>query len=996
MKIFLLHISDTHLSKSDSEWCSNATEKIKSALSCFANSESPLFIVYTGDITRSGIKDEFQVAIDWMNNIKERLKTHFKEIHFVSVPGNHDCFLLKKNDIREMIIDKVINDGEHSISESVIDLCLSTQTDYFNFVNNFVFEDEVKPSIFWKHLYCIQGKKIKFNCYNSSWMSTLRDNDRYGKLIYPNIANEDTDQSELVISLIHHPYYWFDYSSRHKMQNELEAKSDLILTGHEHAARQEQKKNIDDYSNIVIASRESKEGTNLNFSLIEVDLENFNYKVSNYAKSSLYEKQLTGFVRLNNSHRSKYPIKDDFFNWLNEFSNELSHHKKDRLYLSDVFIWPKLNKISVNENVENPYLDQSLYIDEFAKPGVRFVIGDQYSGKTSFAKSIMRIFNKKGKCPVWIEADKIQKRHTENEKFLNFLSSELENIYGVLKFESVPHDDRILIIDSITLENINYSRLNKIIALASHSFSSVILLIDETFKIAELSEKNVIAYEQYNIMKLKNRDMILLIEKWLCAGEAAHEENIDYKVKYYHSLLRQALESNLIPNNPFYMLLYLNNAYALGGDGGDLSSSAALVERMISNKHSTIPLSCLAIDGVTNFLSEFSFFVYKGGGKYVTVNDFNAFLSNYCEEYSLSCNNVNVLDVFKQRSVLRVEYDKVSFKDTYVYYYYLGKFLATGNLLEVSEKSLTLESMIMNCFREDYANIVVFASYFSNDSTIFDKVKIESKKILSDIEGIRLDQDIESLVKKLNANVHKLTYDLKTDHKEKLAELTESQGKLFVNDNESEAQDGESSLVAKAFRYSQVLGMMAKNRTGRLKGSIKEETIREVISLSSRLIAVVFSSVERNLDKMIFDLVEKIEHDSTKKIDKEDLEDKIKQFIFRAFQHLVLVVVERISFHSGALSLKTIFQEIDKKEPNNFSRLCEMQVSLDYSMYPEVAKLEKNEKEVSKNIFVHGVMRYMIFKYLSTTKLEQGVKQSLCQTYGIEIQKVNMLSEKNK
>lgn len=996
MKICLLHLSDTHISKSDGDWCSQANEKLKSSLSCFANKEQTLFIIFTGDITKTGSVEEFNVVKEWIFNLKICLKDNFKEIFLISVPGNHDCYLQEKDNIREMIIDKVINDGEQSISSSVIDLGVGTQKNYFDFVNEVELAKKIHPSVFWTYLFNISDKRISFNCYNSAWMSTLKDNERYGNFLFPLSLTDNSTTSEIVISLIHHPYNWFDYGNRHKLQNDLEAKSDIILTGHEHAYRLDHKKNSNDYSNLLLASKESKEGANLNFSFIEVDLDNLNYKVTNFIKSSHFEKQVTGFVRSNNSQRSKYPLKDEFYEWLNEFSNELSHHKKDRLYLSDVFVWPKLNKISDNENIENPYLDQNLYLDEFIKPGIRFIIGDQYSGKTSLAKSIMSSFNKKGKCPIWIDAGRIQNRHTENDKFLLLLSQELQEIYIGLNFESIPHEDRILIIDSVTLENINYTRLNKIISLASHAFCSVVLLLDETFKIAELTEKSVIAYEQYDIMKLKNRDMLFLIEKWISAGDSISDESIDHKVKYYHSLLRQALESNLIPNNPFYMLLYLNNAYALGGDGGDLSSSAALVEKMISNKHSTIPLSCLAIDGVANFLSEFSFFIYSKGEKYVTSNEFIQFLSDYCKEYSLSCTNINVLEVFKQKSVLRIEYDKVSFKDTYVYYYYLGKFLASGNLLEVTDKTIALENMINKCYREDYANIVVFASYFSNDSIIFDKVRIESQKILSDIEGIRLDQDIDSLVKKLNADVHKLTYDLKTDHKEKLAELTENQGKLFTNENAKEAPDDESSLVAKAFRYSQVLGMMAKNRTGRLKGTIKEETIKEVISLSSRLISVVIQSVDKNLDQMILDLLEKIEQDSIKEINREEIEKKIKQFIFRAFQHLVLVVVERISFHSGAMSLKTIFQEIDKKDSTNFSKLCEMQVSLDYSVQPEVAKLEKNARELSKNVFVHGVMRYMIFKYLSTTKLEQGIKQSLCQTYGIEIQKVNILAEKHK
>lgn len=997
MKSFILHLSDSHLKATDLNWCENATEKIVSALSLSSSKDALLLICFTGDISNHGSEAEFNIIKNWIISLREKLSPHYHKIEFVSVPGNHDCDLSEKDEIRDAIIEKLSNEGSKIVTDKFINLCISTQKNYFSFLA----ETEehlspITPYVFWSKSIVFQEKKISINCFNSAWLSTIDESEnRYGKLIFPILEENILSKGDIVISLIHHPYNWFQPGNMQELQTLIEGNSDIILSGHEHFNKAENKQSFDDYKNLIVASKETKDTYgNLFFSLIELNMDTLEYSVNIYEKGTLVHKMLKGSVRVNNKLRFKYPLSDEIFKWLNELPSEINHHKKDKLFLSDIYVWPRINKIEIKENVESEAIRHDQYLELFSSNGVRFLLGNQYSGKTCFAKSLFKKFNQNKKLVVLINADELMSRHQDNDRFVSFISEKIASSYKEVLFEQTTFEDRVLLIDSVSIDNISYGLLNKILSIAAERFYSVVVICDETFKLAELGEGNFISYDQYELLKLSSHEIIALIDKWLLAGQSSSvDDNHDYYIKYYMGLLRQAIENNLIPHSPFYMTLYLNHAIAMGGD--DISSSIALIDKMVSLRHSTISLAWLGIGGVTNLLSELAFKIYQNEGKFLSKTNFNLFFQHYCKEYKIIIENSEVLEVFVKQSVLSLNEDKVSFKDSYVYYYYLGKYLAIyQNTL--SEASAALENMINKCYREDYSNIVVFASFFSSDSYVFEKVRIESKKILEEVPSTSLGADIESLVKKLGVQVSRLTYDLKSDHKENLAEIADQQMLINSTNKEVNEEAAEGNLIAKAFRYIQVLGMMAKNRTGNIKGEVKEQTIKEVIELSSRLISYILVSVDDKIDDVLPELVDRIVKKSKKPLEKQEIENKVKSIIFQSLQFFVLTITERVSFYSGASTLKIIFQDLEKNNPNNFYKLCNMQVSLDYSREPELSKLEKYSAESSGNIFVNGVMSHMVYKYLLTTRLSQNLKQTICTSFKIKIKQVNLLSEKQK
>jgi predicted MPP superfamily phosphohydrolase len=195
-------------------------------------------VVITGDIAYSGQVNQYNHAEQFLNDLKSCLiKTvGVSEIHFVLVPGNHDCDFSTPNQVRDILISTLAKGGVETVSNELATQSLAVQANYWQFASR-ITGNAVKnpPNDQLCHIEQIKvgGKTISFNAYNTAWMSQLHD--LQGGLHFPYKVIPDEDAtSDLVVSLFHHPYNWLESVNARAFRTSIERNSDLILTGHEH------------------------------------------------------------------------------------------------------------------------------------------------------------------------------------------------------------------------------------------------------------------------------------------------------------------------------------------------------------------------------------------------------------------------------------------------------------------------------------------------------------------------------------------------------------------------------------------------------------------------------------------------------------------------------------------------------------------------------------------------------------------------------------------
>jgi 3',5'-cyclic AMP phosphodiesterase CpdA len=127
MRVTLVHLSDIHFTVGV-----NAIHGKLRHLAAAICSTDPLcnqyLIVLSGDITYNGTAEEYQVASQFLASLKNFVidHNHNAVVHYVAVPGNHDCYLPEGEvNLRAALVGAVVpslqtDAPDRSILESVL------------------------------------------------------------------------------------------------------------------------------------------------------------------------------------------------------------------------------------------------------------------------------------------------------------------------------------------------------------------------------------------------------------------------------------------------------------------------------------------------------------------------------------------------------------------------------------------------------------------------------------------------------------------------------------------------------------------------------------------------------------------------------------------------------------------------------------------------------------------------------------------------------------
>ncbi len=215
------------------------------------------FILFSGDITNSGAKEEFdEVRTELIDPIRMQLGT---AIPIYCVPGNHD---IQRGDIgriaaplRNQIASLTSPEAWLTFNETVCDPALASEinkplSNYFDFL------DGLGCPLSRSKLHSVQkiekhGIKIGLICINTAWNSARFNLQHvepipggkawlwdYGLLRITEAqlqnAIDELGAVDLGILMMHHPLHWIDEFERAKLEHMLFDCCHIVIHGHEH------------------------------------------------------------------------------------------------------------------------------------------------------------------------------------------------------------------------------------------------------------------------------------------------------------------------------------------------------------------------------------------------------------------------------------------------------------------------------------------------------------------------------------------------------------------------------------------------------------------------------------------------------------------------------------------------------------------------------------------------------------------------------------------
>jgi predicted phosphodiesterase len=240
------HFSDIHWNvRSSTErrvLLNTLMDDLKNRLAEFG---SPDFVVFSGDITYSGEKDQYLASEkDFFTPIRDLLDG--KDCPFFFVPGNHDVRRAISRTVNPELINSINSTrslNDFLDNEDYVQMVQKPFSEFDSFLSRVSPDIEHGVLGWWKEV-CIKEKSILIIGLNSSWASSYHKtsdgivkDQRHLLLGESQLLRltESSSQESLTIVIAHHPLNWLNGFCETQNRQLLHRHADFVLFGHTHA-----------------------------------------------------------------------------------------------------------------------------------------------------------------------------------------------------------------------------------------------------------------------------------------------------------------------------------------------------------------------------------------------------------------------------------------------------------------------------------------------------------------------------------------------------------------------------------------------------------------------------------------------------------------------------------------------------------------------------------------------------------------------------------------
>lgn len=1016
MKVVFAQLSDMHFKDDKKNLLFERIDKIVSAIVASANNVEICLILITGDISYSGTMEEYQVAQGFFEELNSKLADSLGnvEVKFIFIPGNHDCMLTPPNNVRELILPS-ISSKIADIPSDIVNTLIDVQQNYFNFAKKWNQDSiiQLTDGIFKSIKIKTPSGEIGINLINSAWMSTLHENP--GGLLFPEdevrpVASDIDNPSPLAITLMHHPYQWFNPDNAKLLKNAVEAMSDIIFTGHEHDSdnytKTHKKQNIEYVEGGVLQG----DWRNFcEFNIVHVDLENKEYSINVYSwkdEDQYFEisnSEKLKFIRNTHRLRNEYTVSDDFDKILSDPGVKFSHPNKDALNLEDIFVYPQIRQLHLPGDPEWIKTILQGHLSEFLLKNNKILfIGGDKSGKSSLAKIIFRDLRKSELIPLIISGDNF--RNFDSTHVASIIKKTLESTYSTPKFEKyhqLNNDKKVLIVDDYHKCPLNAKSKDQLIKELDQHFGKIILFGDDQLRFTDLISENTgyrssfLDYSTCEIMefgKVKRRD---LLEKWYLLGNiyAAEEAFLKKEAIRAEKIISSLIGNNFVPSFPLFILAMLQQLEIRNPVETTSGSYGYLYETLLTMSLSKNPYKDVDIDTQYSYLSELAYALFLKKLRSIDYGQMEEWHTEYCNAYKLTINQVDILDYLNEVAILLVDSGGISFRYPYMYFYFVARYFRDH--ITEAEIRQHIQRMCGRLHHTESANIIIFLCYLSKDPFILTNLLETSRRLFALYPECDLLVDTKS-ISRLIPDVPRVLLedgDVDENHRiileeeDSLADNMDNDGKELTDDGMTDEDLQEILQINVAFKTIQILGQLLRNFPGSLKGDQKFALAQECYSLGLRVLSFVIKNIQSSQQ----DLVENVGVILQSKHPKwpyERLNEEVKYLMFSVLEGLAFVVIRHTSDSVGLERLSLTYKDILKSSKNVSYRFIDLSVQLEnFKSFPknDVLDLYKN---VYKNGFSAQLLRHLVWYYFYIYPSKHDLMESVCKKLGIQINPV--------
>lgn len=1003
-KLCVVHLSDIHLSGENDD-CLQAVDAISAACRPFAREADACLLALTGDIAYAGSATQYTVASEkLLVPLITAIQSETGRPVYISVaPGNHDCVLKPADLVRETIIEAVVADPTKAEDEQFVEHCCSAQSPFFDFADQTCKPNRTQPSkLFWQQDFMVAEKRVRISTLNAAWMSRLSETQ--GQLVFPISRFEEFLGKEacLHLGLVHHPFNWYGQSAYHELRKRLRRSCTAVLSGHEHQSNvgkiEEQLSGTSLFFESA-ALHPHENNVEAGFSVHMFDLTNkvvftqpFKLEGAKVLKSG---PQLTHDWTDESLVHGALDLTQQFASTLNDAGGNFTHAAKERLKLDDVFVWPDV-RVWENDSGGKHRVQSSSDLVSQLEGGKKLILyGDEKSGKTTLLYWYYRELLAHGYAPVFVSASDLNlKSSSDAEKRINrAIAAQYKNSAQI---EIFPKHRRILLIDDMERIKSGLHTLPGLIEYADLHFAAVCATAASSFEVTNLTSREVGAtlapFNSFDLLRFGLKLRHQLIKKWCSISVVQTKTELDSRVDDVEGIVNSVIGKRLVPEYPLYLLILLQSCEQHRHGEIQNSGLSFYYQYLITKSLGQVGVKPIELDEHFNYLSLVAWRFSTESAKELdrtTILEVN-------QEFSRRFISVDLdrrLELLTKARLLSKHGDCYSFAYPYVYYFFIGRYLAKN--LDDPAIKLWVEDSCKKLYLRDRAHAIMFLTHHAENAWVIRLICDVMRGCFSETAPMELNGDTTYLndlvVKSSQLTIKGLDVDRNQSEVRRFRdEISEHQ-----DQSDDEESSNDLSFTSKwnlLHKTAEILGVILKNNYGSLERPQKQEMIVEVFDGPLRALRLWLEAVMRDMDEFVREL--RLAEHIAEGVPTEVAEKRIKQQLFNVLGWVATGVIAASGNFVTSDKLKEDVGAVVTKNPTNAYRLIEAASRLLRPGHINMDELKKLAKDLDGNPYAFHVLQHLGFYHMYLFHTDETQKQALSKVLNISFEQAKAIELK--
>lgn len=1035
-RLLIVHFSDVHLRLHDRDnnpSLRRVGELVGAIRSVDADPNKTCVIVISGDSAFAGKTEEYQLAQSLFQGVRTRLLAAklAHDVIFIVVPGNHDCDFALNTVLRDLAIRNI---SQMPLDASILEQCGVVQKAYRDYEAQLLGLPTALP--LWLHRTVpipVGEKTVRFELFNTSWLSQLHE--KPAELCLPPAALQTpTEAADLVVTVFHHPYNWLGIVNSREFRGHVETSSDLILTGHEHVQTSSRKENLG-AGNIEYIEAGALQETDFPlesaFNVLLIDLNRREQRLHIFKwDSHLYtETQVPvwqSLIRNGVRTRHEYQFSAPFQQVLIDAGANFTHPRKEKLALTDFFVWPTLRKLSDRAStvrvsstrtaVETDTLRGRAVQEQLLLENRWLLYGPDKAGKTALAKRLCALYYDHQLVPVLLDGETLKSSNPDRvrEAIRAAFAAQYASP-GVTEFEQLPRERKVFVIDNFHHSLLNEQARGSLLTTLWDLAGKVVLFTGESPGATQLlggalSVATLAEYQQAELLEFGYQLRHELVRKWQTLGrdETVSPVEVNRQIHLTERILDDVLGTNFVPAYPLFVLALLQQAEAaVPGMTTHLGSYSHFYEIIIKSNLANTVSKAVGYDTKLTFLSVLAFFLYeRGTDRLISPQELEQVYRHYRATYRDPVEYDELVKDLQHSSILQLQHNHYRFKYEHLYHYFLASYIATV-LQEDHNAVETKELIIRICgslYLDDHARIMIFLAHLSKNAFILESVLGVAQQIFTEIPACDLETNMDHLVQRGTLTYvpsdpevnQRAALERRDELEVQLAKQVPASSQVAPASMQPVLEPRDLDLIAQfnfAFKTIDVVGQLLKSFAGSMKGAPKERLVKEAFNLGMRSLNFLLEAIHDENDELAQFMFERFvnhweENHPGVKIPSEELKRQERRAYaaitwlaeMTAFSHL-----KKLSLSLGTERLTDTFSDVIGANPSTAFRLLDVAVKLDlYRGFPEL-DIERLGRDLRKKSFPLTLLKMLALEHFHLYRVEQPVVQKVCAVLNIPI-----------